>query len=205
MNATNLLLAAYGIAMAQHQELHNKWIAISTKLGSIAGTVHTISLQKIGRLDIMLRRIEDERLDMMRAEPSNEPEWSLDLQCALSENWLISAYEIARAAKKPFKASGKDASRLLQLEHRLAVVRMPIAKGVIQGMDRKAHKDSPPVLVKLGDDTPELYQDDGSYIMPQGLCSETGAVLWYPVDMTVRQTVAICRRDLSDEMLPLFD
>lgn len=205
MNATDLLLAAYGMAMANHQELHQKWISISFKLGPIAGTVHTISLQRIGRLDMMLRLLEGERLEMMRVEPSNEPEWSLDLQFALSENWLLSAYEVARAAKKPFKASGKDASRLLKLEHRLAVVRMPIAKGVIQGMDKKLQKDSPPVLVKAGDDTLELYQDDGSYIMPQGLCAETGAALWYPVDMTAGQTVAICRRDLSDEMLSLFD
>ena len=67
---------------------------------------------------------------MMKAEPSGEPEWSLDLQFALSENWLFSAYEVARAAKKPFQATGEDASRLLALEHRLALVRMPLAKGV---------------------------------------------------------------------------
>lgn len=205
MKATGHLLAAYRMAMASHQELHTKWISISFKLGPIAGTVHTISLQLIGRLDMMLRLLEGERLEMIRGEPSNEPEWSLDLQFALSENWILSAYEVARAAKKPFKASGEDASRLLKLEHRLAVIRMPIAQGVIQGMDKKPHKHSPPKLVKVGDDTPERYSDGGSHIMPQGLCAETGAALWYPVNMIEGQTVAICRRDLSDEMLSLFD
>ena len=205
MKTTDLLLAAYGMAMANNQELHKKWISISFKLGPFAGTVHTISLQRIGRLDMMLRLLENERLEMMTVKPSNEPEWSLDLQFALSENWLLSAYEVARAAKKPLKASREDASRLLALEHRLALVRMPLAKGVIQGMNRKPHKDNPPLLLKAGDATPELYSDDGSYIMPYGLCGETGAALWFPVDIIKGETIAICRRDLSDEMLSLFD
>ena len=205
MTATELLLAAYGIGMASDQELHKKWISVSHKLGPIAGTIHTISLQRAGRLDMMLRVLEGERLEIMKAEPSSEPEWSLDLQCSLSESWLFSVYEVARAAKKPFKASGEDPTRLLALEHRLALVRMPLAKGVIQGMDRKGRMDDPPMLVKAGDDTPELYQDDGSYMMPHGLCGETGAALWCPVDIAKGETVTICRRDLSDEMLALFD
>lgn len=205
MNATELLLTAYGIGMARDTELHKRWISISHKLGPVAGTIHTISLQRVGRFDMLLRVLEAERLEMMlKPEPSSEPEWSLDLQSALSENWLFSAYEVARAAKKPFQA-GKDASRLFALEHRLALVRMPIAKGVIQGMDRKPHSGNPPMLVKAGDDAPELYQDDGSYMMPHGLCGETGAALWCPVDISKGETVTICRRDLSDEMLGLFD
>lgn len=205
MTATELLLTAYGIGMARDPELHKRWISISHKLGPVAGTIHTISLQRVGRLDMLLRVLEGERLEILKAEPSSKPEWSLDLQSALSENWVFSAYEVARAAKRPFQASGEDASRLLALEHRLALVRMPLAKGVIQGMDRKPHKGNPPMLLKAGDDTPELYQDDGSYMVPHGLCGETGAALWWPVDITKGETVAICRRDLSDEMLALFD
>lgn len=205
MTATELLLAAHGMAMASGEELNKKWISISFKLGSIAGNAHVIALQRNGRLDLMLRLLEAERLEQINDDPSKEPTWSLDLQCALSENWILSAYEVARAAKEPIRASGNDASRLFALEHRLALVRMPVAKGVIQGMNMRRHKDDPPMLVKAGDDTPRRYEDDGSYIAPCGLCAETGAVLWYPVDMAKRETVTICRRDLSDEMLALFD
>lgn len=205
MTATELLLAAYGIGMARDPGLHKRWISISHKLGPFAGTIHAVSLQRAGRLDMLLRVLEVERLEMMKTEPSSGPGWSLDLQFALSENWLFSAYEVARAAKKPLQASGEDASRLLAFEHRLALVRMPLAKGVIQGMDRKPHRGRPPMLVKAGDDTPEHYQDDGSYMTPHALCEETGAALWLPVDIAKGQTVAICRRDLSDEMLALFD
>ena len=55
MNATDLLSTAYGIGMARDQELHKRWVSISHKLGPVAGTIHTISLQRIGRLDMLLR------------------------------------------------------------------------------------------------------------------------------------------------------
>ncbi|MDO9604966.1 hypothetical protein [Hydrogenophaga sp.] len=205
MTATEFLLTAYGMALANDQPLHEKWIALSFALGAVAGDAHLVALQRNGRLDLMLRLLETERLERIKNDSAKEAMLSLDLQVALSENWLLSAYEVARAAKAPFKASGNDASRLLALEHRLALVRMPVAKGVIQGMDRKPYKNNPPLLMKVGDDMPKLYQDDGSYMAPCGLCVATGAVLWYPADITGHKTAPICRRELSDEMLALFD
>lgn len=205
-SATDLLLVAYGIAMSNDEGLHKRWISVSHKLGSIIGITHLIALQRNGRLDLMLRLLERERLKRMQNTPSSEPVWSLDLQISLSENWLLSAYEVARAAKVYFGSrSGENCSELLKLEHRLALVRMPVAKGEIQGMNKRVNKDNPPVLMRVGGDTPEPYQNNGSYRAPYGLCPETGAVVWYPVDMTTRKTVDICRRDLSDEMLALFD
>lgn len=205
MSATELVSTAFAIGLKRVKDLHEKWISISFKLGPIAGAIHMVSLQRVGRLDMLLRVLEDERLEALRQGPNSEPDLSLDFQSALSENWLLSAYEVARAAKKPFKHSGKDTVRLLSLEHRLALVRMPLAKGVMQGMDRKANRNNPPLLLREGDDEPELYQDNGSYIMPHGICEETGSALWCPVDISKGETIAICRRDLSEEMLALFD
>ncbi|BBI20369.1 hypothetical protein EKJ_12160 [Qipengyuania flava] len=205
MSATDLVLTAFAIGMKRDEGLHRKWISISHKLGPVAGTVHTVSLQRIGRLDMLLRVLEDERLERLKAGQSANLDLSLDLQLALSENWLFSSYEVARAAKKPFQANSNDASRLISLERRLALVRMPLAKGVIQGMDRNPHKQNPPMLASAGDNGPELYRDDGSYMMSHGICAGTGSALWSPVDITKGETIAICRRDLSDEMLALFD
>ena len=191
--------------MASDDELHKRWISVSFKLGAIAGAVHTLSVQRIGRLDMLLRLLEDERLERTKDDPANEPDWSLDLQFALSENWLLSAYEVARTAKEMLKRRSDKLPRLLTLENRLALVRMPIAKGEIQGMNQRTNRDNPPMLVRAGDNTPEPYQADGSFIMPKSLCAETGSALWHPVDMTIVQTVAICRRDLSNELLGLFE
>jgi hypothetical protein len=205
LSATKLVSTAFAIGLKRDEDLYKKWITISHKLGPVAGTIHTASLQRIGRLDMLLRVLEGERLQLLKAGPSAELDLSLDLQSAMSEHWVFSAYEVTRAAKKPFQAIGKDASRLLSLAHRLGLVRMPLAKGVIQGMDRKPYRENPPTLVRVGDTEPELYQDNGSYIMSQGLCGETGAALWCPLDITKGEEIAICRRDLSDEMLTLFD
>lgn len=191
--------------MASDQELHKRWISLSFRFGEIAGTVHIMSVQRVGRLDMLLRLLEDERLERMDGDPPKEPDLSLDLQMALSENWLLSAYEVVRAAKGQLKSRSEEMPKLLTLEKRLALVRMPIAKGEIQGIDQKTNKNNPPLLIKAGDDAPEPYQADGSFIMPCGLCEQTGAALWYPVDMATRETLAICRRDLSDELLDLFD
>lgn len=204
MSATDLLAMAYGMAMARDGKIHEKWVSTSIQFSSIAGTVHMITTQRIGRLDMLLRMLENERFERIKAGPTGDVDWSLDIQFALSENWLLSAYEVARAAKEQLKRRGREMPTLLALENRLALIRMPIAKGEIQGMNQKAYKDNPPMLVKLGDTTPEPYQADGSFIMPHGLCEETGAVLWCPVDMKVGRTIAICRRELSNEMLALF-
>lgn len=205
MKATDVLLAIYDDAVHRERELYEKWISISHKIGAIAGEASSIAFQRNGRLDLMLRLLESERLDRMRIGLIEEPIHSLDLQVALSENWIMSAYEVARAAKKPFKTSGENSDRLFALEYRLALVRMPIAKGVIKGMDFSKNATHPPLMIRLGDDVSELYQNDGTYIMPMNLCEETGAIVWLPVDMKTRKMVAICRRDLSNELLAIFD
>jgi len=205
MSATELISKAFSIGLHAHEEFHKKWISVSYELERVAGAIHAISLQRIGRLDMLLRVLEGERLEFIKAGLSSEPDLSLDLQIALSENWLFSAYEVSRAAKKPLQDSDEDPSKLLKLEHRLSLVRMPLAKGEIQGMNKRENRDNPPMLIKARDEQLECYQNDGSYIMPHGICGATGAALWRPIDITKHETITICRRDLSDEMLTLFD
>lgn len=205
MRATDHLSIAFGLAMNREEGRNEKWISISFKLAEVAGSVHTIALQRIGRLDLMLRLLERERLEAIKGPPSSQVDLSLDLQFSLSENWLLSVYEVARATKEQLKRKGDEMPKLSALEHRLALVRMPVAKAEIRGMHVKANRDNPPMLARIGDIEGEPYQADGSYMIPRSLCQETGAALWYPVDIALKQAVAICRHDLSDEMLALFD
>lgn len=204
MTATELLLAAYGMGLASDDELDRRWIALSHRLGPIAGTTHVIGIQRVGRLDMLLRVLEGERLQRMRLPTSSEPDFSVELQLSLSVSWLFGAYEIARAAKKPMQCHKDVLPRLIALEHRLALVRMPLAKGEIEGMNRKPYIHNPPMLARSGDETPYAYED-GSYIVPGGLCERTGSALWWPVDMSTNRTAEICRRDMSDQMLSLFE
>ncbi len=205
MRATDLLETAYSLGMIGEAEIHKKWISVSHKLAAIAGVTHLVALESNNRLDLMLRLVESERLERLKSNSLNEIDWSLDLQISLSECWVLRAYEILRACKQQLKDYGPINPKLLSLQHRLAVVRVPIAKGEIESMDRKANKGYAPMLGRMGETVATPYELDGSYVMPRAICPETGAAMWYPVDMKARQTVAICRRDLSDELLSLFD
>lgn len=205
MLASDLLQAAYRMAIANGSDINKKWVRLSNRVAGIAGVNHLYPMQQNSRLDLLLRQLERERLDSLQAPPMNEVDWTLDMQSLLSNAWVLGAYEKIRVLKKRMNDRGEANARVTALAHRFAIVRMPMAKGEIEGMDRKLHKGNPPVLTILGETQAHRYSDDGGYIMPSGFCGETGAVLWWPVDMTAGKTVATCRRDLSDEFLALFD
>ena len=206
MRVTDLISTAFRIATTSDSTRYSKWIDISHKLARDAGTTHIVMLQRVGSLDMLLRLLETERREMLKDQHQTQFDMSLDLQLAWSESWIFSAYEVLRSAKQRLiDKSASEASRLLTIEHRLALVRIPLAKGEIKDMDKKANKANPPMLQVENGDIPEPYKNDGSYILPRGICPSTGAVMWLPADMKTRKTVPICRRDLSDEILSLFD
>jgi hypothetical protein len=205
MPASDLLENAFLVALSNQPELHKKWVRLSHRVAGIAGANHLLALQQNYRLDLLLRQLEDERLARMQAPPAHEVDWTLEIQSSLSQAWVLRAYEVIRVTKDRLRKNGRPNEKVTALAHRLAVVRMPIAKGQIEGMLKRANRENPPILVRAGETEAFPYADDGTYNMPSGLCGETGAVMWWPVDVTAGETVAICRRDLSDEFLALFD
>jgi hypothetical protein len=202
--ATDLIHSAYILGMKEHAEIHEQWVATSFKIAEIAGNAHLMATQQIGRLDLMLRQIERERLEIMKCNSSSDVDITLELQMSLSTSWVLRTYEIVRAGKEQLERLGTANLKLKAIERRLAIARMPIAKGEIRGMKILANKRNPPMLVKVGDPAPMPYEADGSYIVPCSLCTATGSVVWHPVDIDSRQAVAICRRDLSGELLGIF-
>lgn len=205
MPASDLLENAFLLALANQPELHKKWVRLSHRVAGIAGVNHLSALQQNYRLDLLLRQLEGERLARMQAPPANEVEWTPEIQSSLSQAWVLRAYEVIRVTKDRLRKDGRPNEKVTALAHRLALVRMPIAKGEIAGMTKKANKENPPMLIRAGETEAFPYADDGTYNMLSALCGHTGAALWGPVDVTAGATVAICRRDLSDEFLALFD
>jgi hypothetical protein len=60
VRATDLITAAYSVCFKSKQEIHEAWIAHSEKLGKIAGTGHVFNAQQNGRLDLLLRQMDEE-------------------------------------------------------------------------------------------------------------------------------------------------
>ena len=200
MNATDHIGKAFAIGLAQEQEIHSKWVAIAGKLATISGVAHWGSSASDSRLDLLLLAMERDCLEHLKNPKPHEFILSHDIFMSLSECWVLRTYEVIRAA---WERSGKPIEgKLSQFKHRLGLVRVPIAKGEIQ--HPKNFKETI-LLGKMGEPESAPYAPNGSYIIPRTVCLETGAVMWVTIDVKSHQSVEICRRDLSNEFLALFD
>ncbi|MBY3257093.1 hypothetical protein HFO09_23345 [Rhizobium laguerreae] len=204
MRATEHLQLAFDIGMAGHPELQRRWIDVMYKVASRWGRAHMVSLTSTNRIDLLLRQLEREQLEGMQNGSSDAAANSVDVVVALAETWVLRTYEVIRAAAEQATRRGETNEKLATLKYRLGLVRMPIAKAEIKDVRAKE-----PVLdvfgLAGGERDPRPYKNDGSYIIPRGICGTTGSVMWWPIDIKQMTTVEIRRRELSDEFLSLFD
>ncbi|KSV85205.1 hypothetical protein D9M68_316630 [compost metagenome] len=204
MKATVLIQSIYLLGLNNHPEAAKKWVSVMHSLGAMTGVAHSLSISTASKLDLILRQLESEHWDDINTSQGDRLSFATDLISALSDSWILASYEPIRAACEQLRDRDEQNSKLSDLHYRLALVRMPIAKAEI----KDAKRQKPEMLlhpVGEGDPSPKSYAADGSYIVPKAVCGATGATVWYPIDLKVRQTVAICRRDLSDEFLALFE
>lgn len=130
MQASDLLQSAYMMAMTNGSDLLRRWIKVSHRLAGTVGVAHLGPLEQNNRLDLLLRQLEVERLERLKLPPSDRMDWSFDVQSSLSQVWVLRAYEVMRVAKTRFRDNGDEAdTKVAALARRLALVRMPIAKG----------------------------------------------------------------------------
>lgn len=207
VNISKAFEAAYTACMATHYSTHERWIKVVHKLASIAGVSHLGSMSYTSRLDLVLRQLENERLEQIQKPGSGEIDFSLDFMLSLSESWVLRAYEAIRSADEQERLRDRPNKKIKSFRRKIGLVRIPLAKGQIQDAHLRKYKakGDPLLLYREGDAEPKPYENDGSYIIPSGLCPETGAAMWWPVDIEARSVVGICRRELSDEFLALFD
>ncbi|NIJ16556.1 hypothetical protein [Sphingobium vermicomposti] len=200
MTVTELLVTAFNAGMANDVELHEKWIWVTHKLAADSGVAHMGAVASDSRLDMLLRVMELERLERLKAAEAGEVDFADDIFMSLSECWVLRAYEVIRAT---WERHGRPKEgKIYTLVERLGLVRMPIAKGEIQ-QAKKA--PGPILLVNIDGSEIKPYAADGSYVMPRGICGATGAALWIVANIKSGGSVEICRRDLSNEFLGLFD
>lgn len=211
MDASNLTIAdimgrLFASALAKNEELRERWIAQSEKMGKIAGDAHLPSLQSNARLDIVVRLFESER---DRGE-KNFPDWNFQLQNMFSEYWVTKAYEVVRSANQQLDVKKQPDKKIKSLLHKLGLVRMPLDKAEIQGTgnaSRNASRNGSLILALPDGSEPKQYEANGSYFLPRGICPQTGSIVWKPADVstTPYSTAFIRRIDLSDELLTIFD
>ena len=202
-SASTLLSGAFKVGYAGREGIHRRWISASLQIGSrLQRSALMISIQRIGRIDLLLRAIESEA-------PSRDFDSDLtafDYQHMMSEVWVLLAYEAARTVRQrkigPVNEKADNAFR------RLEIVRMVIAKHEIAS-DRELK--TPLVLERRpsnAEDLPATYDRNDplrAHIAPAGL-SERGSVGWWAIDTKVGGAALwVERQQLSDDLLAAWN
>lgn len=207
-NISELLVKAIVSAILKHQNLHAQWIDASCSVGSRL-TIPTlkISIQDLGKMDILLRSIEKEQLYRDPAAHAVVSGLITSMQSLLSEAWVSAAYEIIRLLKS--RNIWKNDPEFHRLVHDLSLVRITIDKHEIA----RDNKLQAPIQFTGSSDDPTAtvtpYDKDDplrSHMLPRCISTKTGSFAWKPIEIKNHgpQHKTIERQDLSDQFLSIF-
>lgn len=202
-----LLTSAAMEALRRYADLRAKWRDVYTGLVRLSQTGGGLMRYQPDHLiDLVVRSMEDELAARHRAAPEGDGRVHLEdtLQYVLTRYWVLGTHDVVRiAARSP---AGKVHPKLPSLYERFRLVRVPLAKLKIAGDD--ALKDGRVMLVHAEEDEakPEAYRarSNDEYHPPTPI-DERGSIGWHLFDVKTMLPVTIYRRQLSDELLALFD
>lgn len=200
---TSLLVEAYARALREYFHLHSRWIRASASLGGmIPNSLLVVSAQRLGRLDLILRHLEDENC---RADASKDNgDYSIlasDLLSAHSELWIGQAYAVLQSIISR-KISTSD--ELREIHRNLKLIRVSLEKYEIPN-DRNLAGTLILSTSPKAEEEQKLHSYDSkdpkrSYIMPAGI-SPRGSLCWMVTDAKSLTGRWLERRYLSDCLL----
>jgi hypothetical protein len=200
----NLLNTAQNVAHARQPALWTAWVNLSFRLGcAIPGFALSITIQKDGDVDLILRCLEDDMAALIQKSQGSPPATDIGFYRTLIRYWIGSMYETFRILKNARPAD----QRIKRIHDELALIRMPLEKLEIAS----DHKLSAPLKLKRfppnGDASDEVVYDKSnkykSHIMPEEYCSYCGSVIWTAIDGKTSRERQITRRAISDQILAL--
>ncbi|MBN8915273.1 MAG: hypothetical protein J0I31_06720 [Rhizobiales bacterium] len=202
MIVSNFVASAFSQARARQDELVRRWISISHKVGSLLPqSLLTMSVQRVGELDVLLRAIEDE----FRSAGPDKFGFNAHYQIMMGDLWVGSLYEICRLLSERKLSPQTDPFKNLARE--LKLIRIPLEKHEIAS-DRRI---SGSLTLETGPDGSENRREyeyrtndnTRSHIMPQGF-SEKFSQMWHVIDVERSQSYWIERRELSDRFMSIW-
>lgn len=204
-----LITTAFCEARSRYAELNNEWVKLSYIIGGkLPASTVLVSVQQIGDLDILLRCMEDEFVEINGENAelfSKHFHFHFHYQYLISKMWIASAYEIIRLFNERFKKKdnateifGADFERVYEL---LTLVRVPLEKHEL-AKDRKLKEGINFVRYPLKSDGTDEYiyntQDNmRSHNVPVSF-SERGSVKWCVVDVKKTEQIWVERRKISE-------
>jgi hypothetical protein len=139
-------------------------------------------------------------------------DFTFHYQVMLSENWVVSCYEILRAFRQRDDEANFGADSIAALTTfksifaDLELLRMPIAKYEIAKDSRMKEPLAMRAIPPNNDATDEHIYDKKSptrsHIMPTGI-SDRGSMMWLVLDHSIPREYWVERQDLADRLLAL--
>lgn len=210
MNVSLHIALAYTLARQRLPEVHKIWISVSFRIGAqLPNSLMVASVQRAGELDMVLRCMEDD----FKLPTDNEfglDAMAFNYQIALSEFWVMQAYDVLRCLMEIKRPSGAPDPELVQLERDFRLIRVPLTK--YQLADERKLKAPLTMACSLrageSEDAREfrtyaLGDPRRSHIMPSGI-SELGSIQWLALDVVAETETWHDRRSLSDRVLKYF-
>lgn len=206
MNVGPALVQTFALAKSKQARLYETWVRISHLVGSrLPASLLSVSIQRDGELDLLLRCLEDEQAQRMAAgtEPGLFEGNYLNM---LSTYWVGSMYETFRLLRQR-KLTGTDPA-FAEILSDLELLRMPLEKHEL-AKDKETLKE-PLRMVRQprNNDTTDQYSydpkdDKRAHIMPSGLSSR-GSMTWHVIDLKAGTDRWVERRALSERIVELW-
>ena len=203
-NAFYLMKAIYDISYFNHSQTDARWTALSTRISQEFGGKYDAAVTRARSTDIILRQLERELLEIINDAGTETPALSVDMLMALSDSWLFTSYDVIRSIAPWANAGTNTCRNIIALHDRLDLIRLPIATAEVRSTNRAVEQihtfpqDSGTMSASIDPDRP-------STVIEKQVCAETGTIIWFPIDRTANKPLPICRLDLSNEFLSLFD
>lgn len=208
MIVSRLITTAFQEAASQYPDIHHKWVAISQRIGALLPeSLLIVSVQRSGRLDVVLRCMEDDFAPQSGGTGSIDA-LSVEYQAMLSDIWIGVAYEIFRlliGERKLVVASDE----LMAIAHDLRMLRIPLEKHEIAG-DKKLPETLLMQKSFAASDGVEsehyFYRKSDaqkSHIMPSAI-SPRGSLMWHAIDLQAERSYWLERRAISDRIIGLW-
>ena len=202
------IAAALGLVQLWYREVWQRWVTVSNKIGGhLPESLLVVSVQHMGRLDTLLRCMEDE-LRCFRDDGADPN--LFDFQVILSQAWVGGVYEIVRLLDDKSRKFESCPEGLKALHRDLRLIRVPLEKHEL-AVDQKLKNPltmqrSPPRA-----DASDTYVYDKknprrAHIMGTKV-STNGSVCWKATDADGEASVSkrLERRSLADRFLKLWD
>jgi hypothetical protein len=203
MRVRTAISLAFGIAAARYPHLPERWVSASIRIGSqLPHSILMASIQRIGRVDMLLRAMEDELDGSQPPKPDDIEFMALDYQSSLSEDWIGSIYEITRLRKE--RNLVLPDSPEVEIARILRLLRMPLDKHEIaNGPGLKvplAMERSPPSGEARDRYVYDRNDPTRGHIMPTGV-SARGSLMWHAIDGATLEATWFERRTIADALL----